>query len=108
MSRKKNHFKRFKDTGNPKYRLTEDEAEIIHKYRRIKDEAHKKVSDTLPDIVEIVSTFHECDSCKNQYKKTYMWSIKTKESARPRPGPTYNYKFICFSCAPDWKYWFEI
>ena len=36
----KNHNKRFKDkSGNPRYRLTEDEADIITKYRRIKQEA---------------------------------------------------------------------
>ena len=35
----KNHKKRFKDSGNPRYRLSEDEANIILKYRRIKQEA---------------------------------------------------------------------
>ena len=36
----KNHNKRFKDkSGNPRYGATEDEAAIITKYRRIKQEA---------------------------------------------------------------------
>ena len=36
----KQHNKRFKDkNGNPRYRLSEDEADIINKYRRIKQEA---------------------------------------------------------------------
>ena len=36
----KNHNKRWKDKGgNPRYRLSEDEADIIFKYRRIKQEA---------------------------------------------------------------------
>ena len=36
----KNHKKRFKDkSGNPRYRLSEDEADILFKYRRIKQES---------------------------------------------------------------------
>ena len=36
----KNHNKRFKDkSGNPRYRLSEEEAQIIHDFRRIKQEA---------------------------------------------------------------------
>ena len=36
----KNHNKRWRDKGgNPRYRLSEDEADIIFKYRRIKQEA---------------------------------------------------------------------
>ena len=37
----KHHKKRYKDTsGNPRYRLSEDEADIINNYRRIKQEAN--------------------------------------------------------------------
>ena len=37
----KEHSKRNIDrTGNPRYRLTEDQADILLDYRRIKDEAY--------------------------------------------------------------------
>ena len=39
MKNKKNLQKKYKDTGNPRYRLSQDEADIIHNYRRIKQEA---------------------------------------------------------------------
>lgn len=39
MKNRKGHTKRYRDSGNPRFRLTPDEAEIIQKYRRIKDEA---------------------------------------------------------------------
>lgn len=38
----KKHQKRFKDTGNPRYRLTETEAEIIRDYRRAIDECENE------------------------------------------------------------------
>jgi UDP-2,3-diacylglucosamine pyrophosphatase LpxH len=36
------HDDRLKSGGNPRYRLTPEEAEIIYKYRRIKEEAEKE------------------------------------------------------------------
>ena len=41
MNKNTNHNKRFKDVGNPKYRLSEDEANVIKQYRRLKDEAEE-------------------------------------------------------------------
>ena len=35
----KSHKKRWKDSGNPRYRLNTDEAQIINDYRRLKQEA---------------------------------------------------------------------
>ena len=35
----KSHKKRWKDKGNPRYRLNSDEAQIINDYRRLKLEA---------------------------------------------------------------------
>ena len=35
----KSHKKRWKDSGNPRYRLNTDEAKIINDYRRLKLEA---------------------------------------------------------------------
>ena len=35
----KSHKKRWKDGGNPRYRLNQDEAQIINDYRRLKQEA---------------------------------------------------------------------
>lgn len=38
----KNYKNRFNDSGNPRYRLKPDEAEIIYQYRRAKDECEKE------------------------------------------------------------------
>ncbi len=38
----RNYNKRLKAGGNPKYRLSEDEADIVFKYRRIKEEAERE------------------------------------------------------------------
>lgn len=38
----KSHNKRWKDGGNPRYRLNQDEAEIINNYRRAIDECEKE------------------------------------------------------------------
>ena len=38
----KSHKKRWKDKGNPRYRLNSDEAQIINDYRRLKLEAEAR------------------------------------------------------------------
>ena len=38
----KSYNKRWKDTGNPRYRLNKDEAEIITNYRRAIEECEKE------------------------------------------------------------------
>ena len=38
----RNYNKKLKAGGNPKYRLSEDEADVVFKYRRIKEEAERE------------------------------------------------------------------
>ena len=42
MRNKKSHKHRFKDTGNPRYRLTKDEADLINSYRRAVEECENE------------------------------------------------------------------
>jgi len=107
----KNHYKRFKDTGNPRYRLTQDEADIINKYRRIKQEAESQglnVNDVHSGWIkskEASLYFKNPDYKQQDYKKLFNELIEEIKEYAPhykkidRPKVIEPHLFFC--CPSD-------
>ena len=66
----KSHNKRHKNAGNPRYRLNQNEAEIIKEYRRVKDECEREGLDP--------KTLHS-GWIKNENSSLYFKQPKAKE-----------------------------
>ena len=111
MRNNKNHYKRFKDTGNPRYRLSQDEADIINKYRRIKQEAESSglnINDVHSGWIkskEASLYFKNPDHKQQDYKKLFNELIEEIKEYAPhykkidRPKVIEPHLFFC--CPSD-------
>lgn len=112
MKSHKNHKNRYKDSnGNPRYRLSEDEAEIIKNYRRIRQEANNSglnVSDVHSGWIkskEASLYFKNPDHKQQDQKKLYKELIDDLKNYSPkypkfkRTKVTEGHLFLC--CPSD-------
>ena len=107
----KSHNKRWKDNGNPRYRLNQDEAEIINNYRRAIDECEKEGLDpkTLHsgwiknDNASLY--FKQPKATEKDFKKLAKEVIEEAKQYSPK-YPKLNYKkytdgHLLFMCPSD-------
>ena len=104
------HDKRSKSCGNPKYRLTEDEAEMVFNYRRIKQEAEKEGLD--PQVVHSgwiknknASLYFKVDNVQGQFQKLAKELIEEAKQYAPEYPTIERQKYsdanLMFICPSD-------
>ena len=107
----KDHSKRnFDKSGNPRYRLTPDEAEMVFNYRRIKEEAKKEGLD--PRLVHSgwiknknASLYFKVNDIKANFEKLAKELIEEAKQYSPEyptiERQTYSDSHLMFICPSD-------